>query len=208
MKKCECGFSYNKREDLEMVNLIQAEGVINYYCPDCKSLKDSESVNAYKLNDDVKIEFVEGIYAYKKDVLWYGGLVCKVIYKDLTFSIIANGDVRGVIYKDGNELTTFKDKSNNGNFYHVVNSYLPEIKTDEQLQLLLNSDLSFAEIQDKKLTAIVLDNNNWWEALVYKNNNKFIDSFTIDISDNIDECIDYIINEKDNLYAHFSEYLD
>lgn len=214
MKQCKCGFSYNSKEELEMVNLIQTEGVIKYYCPDCKKFKTSEKFEDKKEsgadNSDVKVEFVNSLYNDKKDVLWYGGFVCRIIYKDLAFNIIANGDVRGYIYKDGEELTHFKDKSNNGVFYDVVSSYLPEIQNDDMLRSVLNSDLSSEEIKEKKLTAIVLDNNNWWEAIVERivdgSADEFIDSFTIDVSDNIDECIDYILTDKDSLYSHFSEY--
>lgn len=215
MKKCKCGFCYQNKEDLERVNLTQTEGVIKYYCPDCKTFKTSEKIqDKHDLvnSNDVKIEFVGNLYESKKDCLWYGGLVCVITYKDISFSILANGDVRGSVYKDGEEVARIKDKSNNGVFYDVITSYLPEVNTDEKLQAILNSDLSSEEIQDKKLTAIVLDNNNWWEAVVEKVSSEydteFIDSFTIDISDNIDECINYILNEKDNLYTHFSEYLD
>lgn len=218
MKQCKCGFSYERKEDLEMVNLVQSEGVIKYYCPDCKEFKTSEkfdndsNLKSKTVDADVNIEFVDSLYEGKKDVLWYGGTVCNIMYKDFIFNIVANGDVRGTIYENGEELTTFKDKCNGGSFYHVLNSYLPEIKTDEQLYEILNSDLTEDEIKEKKLTAIVLDNNNWWEAFVDRivdgPENEFIDSFTIDISDNIDECIDYILTEKENLYNHFSEDLN
>lgn len=217
MKKCKCGFNYSGKKDLEMVNLIQSTGIVKYYCPDCKTLKITEKFEDNKnLNSEneelseVTICFVDNLYKNKKDVLWYGGLVCRVIYKDFIFNIVANGDVRGSIYKNGEELTHFKDKSNNGVFYDVVSSYLPEIQNDENLYSILNSDMSSEEIKAKNLTAIVLDNNNWWEVVVNRvvdgSEGEFIDSFTIDISDSIDECIDYIINEKDNLYTHFLEY--
>lgn len=210
MKQCKCGFNYEKTEDLEIVNLVELKGIIKYYCPSCKAYKCTK-----KINNDVtntKIEFIDTIYEDKKDVLWYGGLVCKIYYKDIIFNIVANGDVVGDIYKDGEEITHFKDKSNNGVFYNVIDSYLPEVKTDNQLYELLNSDLTTEEIKEKELTAVVLTNNNWWEAFVERivdgKENEFIDSFTLDISDNLDECIDYIINGKDNLYNELLENLN
>ena len=48
MKKCKCGFTYETKNDLERVNLIEREGKIKYYCPDCKSYKYTEKVNKDK----------------------------------------------------------------------------------------------------------------------------------------------------------------
>lgn len=44
MKKCKCGFNYKDKNDLEMVNLTATEGVIKYYCPDCKDYKLKEKI--------------------------------------------------------------------------------------------------------------------------------------------------------------------
>lgn len=207
MKQCECGFTYERKEELEMLNLIYPGGVIDYFCPNCKEFQTSQKLitnnNLKTAIGDLQIEFIENVYENKKDVLWYGGLVCEISYKDISFQIEANGDVIGTIYKDGEELISFKDKYNNGEFRYVLDSYLPEVETDIQIHSLIDCELTESEIKEKKLTAIVLYDNNWWEVSVYKNNSKemeYVDSFVIDFSDDIYECIDYIVNEKDNLY--------
>lgn len=43
MKKCQCGFVYNDKNDLERINLIE-QGVNKYYCPDCKKYKFIEKI--------------------------------------------------------------------------------------------------------------------------------------------------------------------
>jgi len=67
MKECKCGFSYKDKNDLEMVNLIATEGIVKYYCPDCKEYKFTEKFakemsnpKAIKFSED-EIEFVNTI---------------------------------------------------------------------------------------------------------------------------------------------------
>lgn len=207
MKTCKCGFNYKSNDNLEMVNLSQTEGVIKYYCPNCKNLRFVKNTNT---NDSSKISitYLDTVYENKKDVLWYGGDVVEITYKKMRLYLCANGDVRGAIYKDGEELITFKDKSNKGNFSYIIDSYLPEVNSDTALKEILSLDIIFEEeIKEKQLTAIILDNNNWWEAFV-EIDGHFIDSFTIDVSDNLDESIEYIKTNIEDIYSGFLEEIE
>lgn len=153
-------------------------------------------------NKDVKVELVGKIYEDKKDCLWYGGTVAKINYKDAEILLAAIGDVRGDIFKDGEYLTSFKDKRNSGDFAHVISDYLPEVNTDEKLTKHLNRDLTESEISEKKATVIRLENNNWWEAIVY-HQGECIDSYVIDCTDNLDEAIENTLENIDYIYDEY-----
>ena len=149
------------------------------------------------------VKFIQDLYENKKDCLWYSGDVAVVEYKNAKFYISAQGDVVGTVYKDGIELRRFKDKSHRGDFAHVIDSYIPEINNDKRLHELLNSDLSEDEIAEKKLSAIVLTNNNWWEVFIDVNGETYPNSYSIDFTDNFDEALEHVIENLDYIYNEY-----
>lgn len=154
------------------------------------------------INENTTIKYEMEPYENKKDCLWYGGLVARVEHKDAIFDIAAIGDVRGHIYKDGEFLTSFKDKGNCGNFAHVMRDYLPEIDTDEKLRNILDSDISEDDINKGKLTVVKLENNNWWEVIIYKDRD-CVDSYVVDSTDDFDEALKMLLDEIEDLYQNY-----
>lgn len=153
-------------------------------------------------NNGVKVELVGEIYENKKDCLWYGGTVAKISYKDAEMILAAIGDVRGDVFKDGKHLASFKDKRNNGEFAHTIASYIPEIDTDEKLKECLNRDSIADDTKKEKSIEIRLENNNWWEVIIY-HNGECIDGYVIDCTDNLDEAIEHTIENIDYIYNEY-----
>lgn len=152
---------------------------------------------------NVEVKYIGDIYEHKKDCLWYGGDVASITYKNAEFILAAKGCVIGTLYKDGSELRRFKDKRESGDFAHIINSYMPEVNTDSKLKALLNSDLSEDYINANKLSAIVLENNNWWEVFIMLDNEDTCHSYTIDFTDNLDEAVQSIINNAEEIYSNY-----
>lgn len=153
-------------------------------------------------NKDVRVDYVGELYSDKRNCIWYGGSVANIYYKDVKLVLAAIGDVRGDIYKDGEYLTSFKDKRNYGDFAHVINGYLPEIDSDEKLLKILNNELTEEEIKRNHLTAIMLDNNNWWEVLIFRDAD-CIDSYIVDSTDNLDEAMQKTIDNIEEIYSEY-----
>lgn len=110
---------------------------------------------------------------------WYGGDCAKFTYKGCTIDICANGDViASLIDKDGEEIGYCKDKGNNGSFYWEMSHC---IKNDEEL---------YQAIRDGNL---IIEDNNWWEVFVTKNNVWYDLCFVLDseyLMEAIEEAID------------------
>jgi hypothetical protein len=119
---------------------------------------------------------------------WYGGDCAEFTYKGCTIDICANGDViASLIDKDGEEVAYCKDKGNNGSFYWEMSPY---IKNDEEL---------YQAIKDGNL---IIEDNNWWEVFVTKNNNCYVDlCLLLDseyLMEAIEEAVEEIINYVGN----------
>lgn len=151
----------------------------------------------------MKVEFFEEIESGKENSLWYGGDVAEIKYKDCSFVITANGDVRGDIYEDGELVTSFKDKSNHANFYGVILDYLiGKVNTDNDLEDWITRNYVTDESLMRKPNCIYLDDSNWWEIYIKYNDDK-IDVDCDFGSVKITEVIEDTINLIPKLYEEY-----
>lgn len=83
---------------------------------------------------------------------WHGGETAYIHYKEHTFVISADGDVRATLYAtDNRELAYVKDKSNLGHFYDAMSPYI-------------RNDSHLTELTDNG--QLVFDDGNWWECFL------------------------------------------
>lgn len=121
-------------------------------------------------NWGAEIDFSQVVTDNKQHHFWYGGEVAEIKYKGNVFLIEAIGDVRLSLIENNKEVAYVKDKNNQGNFYHVMNSH---VKDDKELEKLLEEHYSFSDRTDGKYLDI--ENNNWWECFIIDENGKHHD---------------------------------
>lgn len=116
-------------------------------------------------------------------VLWYGGLVTSLYYKDWRFELHALGDVYADLYENGRHIHYVKDKANAGSFRKEMQAYF---KSDDSMLAALHCTHTKYQL--------TLDHNNWWECFVIDPEGGFHDLMWALDSDDIFEAIWEIID--------------
>ena len=120
----------------------------------------------------VKVEWLQKFNNERKDSIWYGGDIVKIIIGRYHITIGAYGDVRAYINDEH-----YVDKCNDGSFAE----YLPE-------QEIYNDDDLLRAIEENR---IEFENNNWYEAFIWDDKTKdYIDTYDT-IIDELDENDDF-----------------
>ena len=158
---------------------------------------------AKNIGAELKISNPEKLHADKRNVLWYGGEIARVIYKGYSFILRATGDVIASLSSLGETADTdiyerVRDTENKGEFFDIMS---PHIKDDIELMLLQNGDTLHIPVESPltgKVSTrpyeLVLTNNNWWEITVFDSNGRFYDPEWICEVDNWDEAIEELID--------------
>lgn len=152
----------------------------------------------------------EKLHAERRDVLWYGGEICRLFYKNYTFILDATGDVivnlesvESPSSSDTDIYDRVADTRNAGEFYDVMSSY---IKDDEELKKLENGS-TITLPAENPLTGkvveneyqLVIVNNNWWEVTIFDSNGKFHNPDWICETDTWEEAIEALIDGIKNV---------
>ena len=120
----------------------------------------------------VKVEWLQNFNNNRKDSIWYGGDIVKIIIGRYHITIGAYGDVRA--YINGEH---YVDKCNGGCFAE----YLPE-------QEIYNDDDLLRAIEENR---IEFENNNWYEAFIWDNKKgDYVDTYDT-VIDELDENDDF-----------------
>lgn len=121
---------------------------------------------------------------------WYGGNVIDIKYRDAIFTIQAIGDVKFTLYdkKNNEELFYVNDKRNGGILYQELNGY---IENDEELLILLTG-------KHLKYTCEI-DNNNWWECGVIRDN-QYNDLMWVLDANTISDAIIEVYDDMEDAY--------
>lgn len=150
------------------------------------------------------IKYLQEVEENKRDVLWYGGNVVRIEYKDVAFILIAYGNVIGRIYQDGEILKEFKDESNQGAFYTTVNQYPREKPSnDEELANLLIFEEPCEKFLEQVPNCIYLENSNIWSCVIEEPNGNVEDVQHEFESDDLKLCIDELMELIPSIYEDF-----
>lgn len=153
----------------------------------------------------MKINYLQEIEENKKFHHWYGGDVVEIIYNDeIKFVISAIGDIIGRIYENGELVSCFKDKHNNGSFHDTAFEY---INNDDELELAANYDYIDEEyLKENKDKEYIINfiSSNWWEVFPVING-EYLDIMHCLDSYSLDDAIDEVINNIDILLNYIYE---
>ncbi len=135
-----------------------------------------QAISNLKSSKEAQVEILQRIDDDHQYHYWYGGDVAKIEYKGLVFYVSARGDViTTLVDENGEELAYVKDKNNSGRFYSEMDAYIPDDKTLEEY------------IRNERL---VVDNNNWFEVLIYDQNGGFHDPMWVLDASTLDEAVE------------------
>ena len=161
--------------------------------------------NKYDIFDEVEV--FQDYGKNRRSHYFYGGAVMNFYYKNMTFTLVANGDMVGTIYKDGEEIARFKDRYNNGLLYGILLEYIPEINTDEKLEELITFDFVTEETLKSKATCIYFDSSNQWELTALDENTGELYDCCLDFPKvYVDDAIDFAIENIPKLYEEISKW--
>ena len=125
------------------------------------------------------IVFSQSFMAERRRALWYGGTIATITYNGTVIDIVANGDVRCTLNRNGDVAAEVKDTGNNGTFLGVMSQF---IENDEKLDYVIFSG------------ELAIEDNNWFEAFISPEGSSVCErSVVIDDDDVFVACLPSVV---------------